>query len=497
MTKPMSYIDVQSLIVDEGFGSAFFTQQEEFNIVDSWLYWQHPQPLAPLNAGREHQKLSEVSTSSWGGLIITSVAQAMAVEDYRSPGAADTATAWEWWKRNRMPAKQNGLHRAMLAYGHAYNVVVPGEDSTGEKAPCITPLSPKRLLTFSADVDCVDDFPDYALRYDPAVIDGNVGFVARLYDDSFVYRFHMTPGAFPASSANANAYEFIEVQEHGMGVVPVARYSNIYNLDGWNYGEVEPVIPILKRIDQTVFDRIVTQRFSSWRARYIAGMQEADLATDTENGETTDNPPNDARAEAIRLLQSDILIAEDADTKFGTFDASDITQFIDAKDADLRDLAAISQTPPHYLLGSLVNIGAEALAAAQTSLDQKIDERKTTAGVGHQDTLRLAALAMGDQEGFKDFDAEIRWTDMSTRSLSQATDALGKMAQMLGVPVEMLWERIPGWTPSDVTRAKNLAGSGSAVQALANAISQRAQTPPAGTPPSEQQPQPFRAGATG
>ena len=38
--------------------------------------------------------------------------------------------------------------------------------------------------------------------------------------------------------------------------------------------------------------------------------------------------------------------------------------------------------------------------------------------------------------------------------MAQAADALGKLAQMLGVPVELLWEKIPGFSEQDVDRAK-------------------------------------------
>jgi hypothetical protein len=35
--------------------------------------------------------------------------------------------------------------------------------------------------------------------------------------------------------------------------------------------------------------------------------------------------------------------------------------------------------------------------------------------------------------------ARVSWQDMSVRSLSQAVDAYGKAAQMLGVPEQALW----------------------------------------------------------
>ena len=37
---------------------------------------------------------------------------------------------------------------------------------------------------------------------------------------------------------------------------------------------------------------------------------------------------------------------------------------------------------------------------------------------------------------------------------------------MLGVPVEMLWEKIPGWTQTDVERAKDMVAAGDPISAL-------------------------------
>jgi hypothetical protein len=56
--------------------------------------------------------------------------------------------------------------------------------------------------------------------------------------------------------------------------------------------------------------------------------------------------------------------------------------------------------------------------------------------------------------------------------MSQAADALGKLAAQLQVPIEMLWERIPGWTDDDVQRAKELVESGSLIQIMQQLLDQ-------------------------
>jgi hypothetical protein len=60
---------------------------------------------------------------------------------------------------------------------------------------------------------------------------------------------------------------------------------------------------------------------------------------------------------------------------------------------------------------------------------------------------------------------QVRWRDTESRSFAQTAQALSVVATGLHVPVEMLWERLPGWTDADSARAKDLIESG-AIDAL-------------------------------
>jgi hypothetical protein len=230
------------------------------------------------------------------------------------------------------------------------------------------------------------------------------------------------------------------------------RFANQLDLEGRADGEVEPFIPVAARINQTVFDRLVVQRFGSWVVRTISGMAKPD-------GE-------DAAAARLRLKVEDLLIAEDPDTKFGTLAATPLDGFIEAAKADIMALAAVSQTPAHELLGQLANLSAEALAAARASLTAKVQERQTSFGESWEQLLRLSSWVMGDEDGARDRSAQVRWRDTEIRSMAQAADALGKMATMLGFPVEVLWERVPGMTQQDIDRAKVLVEQAGGMDAL-------------------------------
>nr|PZM98728.1 MAG: hypothetical protein DIU77_07270 [Thermocrispum agreste] len=136
---------------------------------------------------------------------------------------------------------------------------------------------------------------------------------------------------------------------------------------------------------------------------------------------------------------------------------TDLSGYLQSAEATIRHIATVSQTPPHHLLGQMANLSAEALAAAESGLQRKIAERKSSFGESHEQTLRLAALAAGDRKGWDDVSAQVVWRDTEARALASTVDALGKLTQMLQIPPQELWERIPGVTATDVARWKRAA----------------------------------------
>ena len=74
--------------------------------------------------------------------------------------------------------------------------------------------------------------------------------------------------------------------------------------------------------------------------------------------------------------------------------------------------------------------------------------------------------------------AEVRWRDTEARSLAATVDALGKLSQMLAVPPQELWERVPGVSQQDVERWKAAAESQDAFAQLNAMLAQQAEPAP-------------------
>lgn len=426
----LSMQSATELITDVLF-PRWLDENERLERIDCWYRWKHEDIKLPRTATRELRALVEMSKVPWLALIVSSISQCLYVDGYRSPlddlqaNDSEPSGPWKTWRANGMDQRQVAVHRAALAYGYSFVSVMPGEDEEGKRS-VLRGVSPRRAYAVYTD-PAEDEWPEYMLRVDSRGRDK--GYIVRLYDDTMILTFAM--------DSRASKPMFINAVPHGSSVCPFVRYANMLDLDGRCDGEVEPLIALAARINKTSYDRLLTQHFSSWKIRTVAGMAQPDTEEATNR-------------QKLQLRQDDLLVADDPDTKFGVLDETPLDGFIASWRADIEALAAVSQTPTHALTGQLVNLSAEALAAARASLTQKITERQKMFGASHVQVLRLAASLEGNDAYANDMLSRVTWQDMEIRSFSQAMDALGKGAQMLQIPLPALWQRIPGVEKSDV-----------------------------------------------
>lgn len=433
----LSQAEVQA--VCQSLLSVLQYQRQQADHVDSWTRPDSvPGFNVPKRASEEHRQLSKLARTPWLGLVVTNVAQAMYVDNIVTDNGEDREL-WKLWQDNGMASHQISNHRAMVTYGHSYGVVTPAE-LDGVATARMRCLSPRRVACQWEDA-ATDLYPQFALE---AVNSspGNRHF--KLYDSNYMY-------TVVQSSSSTDTWVVTDVLTHGVGVTPVVRFANMLDLDGNVVGEVEPFIPTAARINKTSYDRLLAQHFSSWKVRTIAGI-------DLPENEDPELEALEMERAKLRLSQEDLLVSEDENTKFGTLDGTALDTFVQAWRADIEALAAVSQTPAHALTGQLVNLNAEALAAARAPLTQKVWERQVNAGASYSRMLRLAASMSGLDTQAADPLVRVSWQDMEIRSMAQAVDALGKAASMLRIPVRGLWGRIPGVERSDIQEWERLAG---------------------------------------
>ena len=424
---------------------SLLSQREEAAVIDSWLRNEQEGSIFVKRKGtQEFTDLEEKANTGWASMLVTSVAQTLFMTGMRQPGVEGNTAAWTYFQRNAWDRRQSLLYRSVLGHGEGFAYALP---SRNEAIPVMRPVSIKRGTAFWGD-DEDDEWATSFLMADRVdFADGTGhGWTVQLLDESARYFLSCNGDGYDVSD-----WTFIEAQPYPNGPLPgapVARYANRQELDGFTYGEVEPFLPLLRRIDQDTFDRLVVQRFGAWKVRYATGLLK---------------PSEQAEVDKMiaGLTAADLLVNESPDAKFGTLDATDIAGYIAARDADLRDLSALSQTPPYQLLGLSSNLQAESLKAAREGLELKSTEVRTSFGESNEEFARIAAWIVGDEAAKDAYDLQTMWRDTDPRSLTQAADAGAKFADSLGIPAQMLWGRlVPGWTDTDTTEALRLIEEG-------------------------------------
>lgn len=432
-------------------------EQARLEKIANYMCGRHSSVYVPRGARAEYRWLIERARVNILPLVVTVVAQNMYVDGYRPAGSDENAEPWKVWQANRMDARQHGIHRSVLTYGAAYAVVMPGKP-----VPVITPFSPRRMTAVYAD-SVNDEWPIFGVEDRLENTKDGKRRVVRVWDDQARYTL-----VGQADGSGLKPDEGNWAMTHGLGVCPIVRYVNTQDLDGDGViGEVEPLFDVQDQLNMTTFNLLMAQQYAAFRQRWVTGM----APPVDENG----NP-----MEPFKARVDGLFVAEDTDTKFGEFDATDLGGYLKSREASIRHAATISQVPPYHLLGEMVNLSAEALAAARDGLDRKTDERESLCGESHEQLLRLVGLASNDSVAWEDTAAQVVWRDTSARSLAQTVDALGKLVTMLGVPPQELWERVPGVTQTDVERWKKAAGEGDAMNRL-NGIIEKQMQPPAGS----------------
>lgn len=401
-------------------------------------YLRDDQRLSWLPSGTpdEVQRISRISRVNMLKFVVRASVQAMYVSGYRAQRANTDAPAWEIWQRNRMDARQIGVHRAGIAYGASYVTVLPGAP-----VPVLRGVSPRYMTVAYGDDD---EWPVWALER-------RRGGGYRLFDDEAIYRL--------ASEPDSDKLVWISTDLHEAGVTPVVRFRETDDLDDPVCGVVEPLIPLQDQINMTTFGLLVAQHYGAFRQRYIIGW----LA---ETEETK-----------LKASASKLWTFEDApdEVKVGEFEQTALEGYIASREASLRHLATISQTPAHELLGQLVNLSAEALAAAEASHRRAVTEIQTVMGESWEQALGLGGKLDGNGEA--DPLAYVRWLDTETRSIAQMADAFGKLVRMLGLPAQALWERVAdqlGVSQQELDSWKQLASEGDPLTQMNRLLEQQA-----------------------
>lgn len=385
----------------------------------------------------------EALVSNWCEIVVDAPVERLAVEGFRF--ADDTEAderAWDIWMANKMPSQSIVAHTEAVKNGMAYVMLEPAEPF------------PKLTVEHPAQV-----FIEYAAGSRTqrlAAIKRWQGTDGRIYVNLFlpdsIHKWvskeptalrplHSPRNRLTRSLLRFQRAEDWEIREEAgpnpLGEVPVWEIANRPTMLDGGRSDLTTAIPLQDAINKEIADMLLASEFASFPQRVLMGVE---IPTD-ENGD-----PLSDKAE-LKAAISRLWTFEDPDVKIDEFNAADLSNYTNAVTLLLQHLAAQTRTPPHYLLGQIVNASGDALKAAETGLVSKVQRKQIDFAEGWSGVM---SSALGLSGAAPSDNVEVIWRDPEFRSEGEQVDAAVKLAT-LGVPYEALWERV-GATPQQVTR---------------------------------------------
>lgn len=406
-------------------------QQEllQFNMIHDYVNGLIGYPQIPSDADADVKSIARLSIKNVLAPVRDSFAQNLSVVGYRTATSEDNLPAWKIWQDNRMDARQSEIYRPALTYGVSYVCVTPGENG-----PVLRPRSPRQLIAVYEDPQ-IDQWPQYALE---TWIDNSSGRRTRkgmFFDDAFIYALDLGPVLPYSSNDNDRVDNLFPVsildeneppQSHNVGYCPVIRYINERDADDMIVGEIEPLITLQRAITEVNFDRLVVGRFGAFPQKVITGW-------------------SGTKSQVLEASARRVWAFDDPDVKAYALQAASLADYNALLQEMMEHVALVAQISPSAVTGKLVNVSADALAAAEAQQQRKLNAKRDSFGESHEQMLQCAAKMNGDKATATDMGAEVQWRDTEARSFAAVVDGVCKL-QQAGVPLQFLLPMIPGMT---------------------------------------------------
>ena len=232
-----------------------------------------------------------------------------------------------------------------------------------------------------------------------------------------------------------------------MGEVPMVEFRNQTLLDDRPLSDIDGVMAMQDSINLVWSYLLNSLDFASLPQRIVLGADVPKMPVLDDQGRKVGERP----IELDKLTSERILWIPGQNASVAQWAAANLDVFRGVIETGVEHVAAQTRTPPHYLIGRMVNMAAEALTAAETGLVAKTGERIVYFSPSAREVFRLVALAQGDDNKAKAVrDGLVVWADTQFRALAQKVDALVKLRTM-GFPFKWIAEQY-GLEPYEVER---------------------------------------------
>lgn len=427
---------------------------------DDWYWGRHPLPHVPPGLDERYvaqfQDLLRQSKANFMEMVVDAKANRIRFTGIRmSASTDDNADPWltEVIDRNELLAMHRLGVRDTLTMGRGVISVWAGEQ---EGIPSVVIEDPRQVV--------VEMEPGSARKRRAALkvwVDEWTGLErANVYLPDGIYKYQRSAPAVEAPRA---------------GIVPIAQpiaavvsptdkeppdewkqlgggdgfVKNPYGVvtmvptlarpDGRGNGHsiIEGAVPIQERLNGGLFNRSLAAWFAAFRQKWATGVE----IPEDEQGN---------KVEPYKAAVHRMFIDEDPNAKFGTFDATDITQYLKAHEQDVKDIASITFTPRHFLIQQGQEPSGDAIASAEAPLVASIRDIEDFLDSGYNEVTRLICQVGGKTVPK---DPKVLWADPRDPSVIEAarTDAIIKQRAEGLISLSMAQEKL-GYSPEEIQR---------------------------------------------
>lgn len=394
-------------------------------------YYRGEQPLSYLAPSARTALAGRIERVSVAipRLVVGSLTERLRVVGFTRDGVSDPAL-WRTWMRQDMDQIAPVAHREALALGRSFCIVWAGPSGR----PQIS-VESARQVSVSRD-PATRDVLAAVKRWE---LPGGRGQRAVTYEPDVITMYGTDAAGAPADSGAWRVTGTVPNPLGAVPVVPLVNADRLLDLDG--VSEFGDAIPLVDALVKLLSDMLVTSEFYARPRRWATGVE---VPVDEVTGE----PLNPFSSEADRTW-----ISEAAESKFGQFQATDLSSYQNAVTVVMKQLVATTGLPEHVLgVGSDNPTSADAIRASEAALTARAESKQRIFGRAWEHVARLAvAVEFGTDPA--SVDVGVQWADPSTRSVAQEADAVTKLVAAGVLPVSIALEKL-GYSAADIARIR-------------------------------------------
>lgn len=399
-------------------------------VYEDYYNGRHPLQFATSKYREAFGNLFGAFADNWCQIVVDACVERLKIVGFQIDGTPST-DAWDIWQENSLDVESVIAHTETGKCGRAFLLVDPND---GE---------PRITVEHCAQMIVINDPGDRRKRL--------AAMKRWLGEDGYQYLTLYLPDAVlkwessrpvEVGAAVIGQVEWVERQgeppmvPNTLGVVPAIPLENKPGLLGVAHSDLEPAVPLQNAVNKLCSDLIIASEYGAFPQRVATGVS---VPLDPTTGEPL-------RSEELKAAMSRLWAFPAADARLSALPAADLSNFVTAIEMFIQHLAAQTRTPPHYLLGKMVNASGDALSVAEAGLVSKCRAKTLFFSDAWEEALALALTATGQDAAHAN--CETIWANPERITQAQLTDAAVKK-KTLGIPLPVIWLEL-GYTPEQI-----------------------------------------------